>query len=119
MGYKVTRPCRVCGRLFVPCQDCGGSAFRWRAFACSPECAKRYFAAVEDARRGQDAGLAPGSGIRGAGKPPAGGSEYGGSGNAGAARDVSRKGRSGTRARNGARRAAGGAGKSAETERIG
>lgn len=37
-------PCRVCGKLFVPCTYCQTHAdvFRWRNFACSKECAIKY-----------------------------------------------------------------------------
>ena len=37
-------PCRVCGKLFVPCAYCQSHAdtFRWRNFACSRECATKY-----------------------------------------------------------------------------
>lgn len=37
-------PCRVCGKLFVPCAYCQSHAdtFRWRNFACSKECAIKY-----------------------------------------------------------------------------
>lgn len=37
-------PCRVCGKLFEPCAYCQTNAdvFRWRNFACSRECAKKY-----------------------------------------------------------------------------
>ncbi len=37
-------PCRVCGKLFVPCAFCQShqGTFRWRNFACSIECAKEY-----------------------------------------------------------------------------
>lgn len=52
MGYKVQIPCKGCGKMFTPCANCvnDNSAFHWRAIACSPECAKKYFKAVEDAR---------------------------------------------------------------------
>ena len=37
-------PCRVCGKLFEPCAYCQdhSDVFRWRNFACSRECAKKY-----------------------------------------------------------------------------
>jgi hypothetical protein len=37
-------PCRVCGKLFTPCAYCQSNAdeFRWRNFACSMKCAKKY-----------------------------------------------------------------------------
>ena len=47
---KKTIPCRVCGKQFEPCAYCqkNGDIFRWRNFACSLECAKKYVAeAVE------------------------------------------------------------------------
>lgn len=52
MGYKVQIPCKGCGKMFTPCANCvnDNSAFHWRAIACSPECAKKYFKAVEEAR---------------------------------------------------------------------
>lgn len=52
MGYKVQIPCKGCGKMFTPCVNCvnDNSAFHWRAIACSPECAKKYFKAVEEAR---------------------------------------------------------------------
>ena len=39
-------PCRVCGKLFTPCAYCQTHAdvFRWRNFACSIECARKYVA---------------------------------------------------------------------------
>lgn len=53
MGYKVQIPCKSCGKMFTPCANCvnDNSAFHWRAIACSPECAKKYFKAVEEARK--------------------------------------------------------------------
>ena len=43
---KKTIPCRVCGKQFEPCAFCqkNGDTFRWRNFACSLECAKKYVA---------------------------------------------------------------------------
>lgn len=37
-------PCRVCDKLFEPCSYCQSheDVFRWRNFACSRECAKKY-----------------------------------------------------------------------------
>lgn len=37
-------PCRVCGKMFKPCFYCQehSDIFRWRNFACSLECAKKY-----------------------------------------------------------------------------
>lgn len=44
MSSKKKIPCRVCGKLFVPCSYCQSHAdvFRWRNFACSIECATIY-----------------------------------------------------------------------------
>lgn len=44
MAEKKKIPCRVCGKLFVPCAYCQEHAdvFRWRNFACSRECAYKY-----------------------------------------------------------------------------
>ena len=44
MAEKKKIPCRVCGKLFVPCAYCQEHAdvFRWRNFACSRECATKY-----------------------------------------------------------------------------
>ena len=44
MEKKKKIPCRVCGKLFTPCAYCQSHAdvFRWRNFACSEECAKKY-----------------------------------------------------------------------------
>lgn len=43
---KKTISCRVCGKQFEPCAYCqkNGDIFRWRNFACSLECAKKYVA---------------------------------------------------------------------------
>lgn len=37
-------PCRVCGKMFIPCSYCQEhmDIFRWRNFACSKECAVEY-----------------------------------------------------------------------------
>lgn len=47
MSKKKKIPCRVCGKLFVPCAYCQSNtdAFRWRNFACSMKCARKY---IED-----------------------------------------------------------------------
>lgn len=47
MDKKPKIPCRVCGKLYTPCSYCQQNmgAFRWRNFACSYECAKKY---IED-----------------------------------------------------------------------
>lgn len=44
MSEKKNIPCRVCGKLFTPCAYCQSNtdAFRWRNFACSMKCAKKY-----------------------------------------------------------------------------
>jgi len=44
MTEKKKIPCRVCGKLFVPCAFCQthDDVFRWRNFACSRECATKY-----------------------------------------------------------------------------
>ena len=44
MENKKRIPCRVCGKLFTPCSYCEthSDVFRWRNFACSIECAKKY-----------------------------------------------------------------------------
>lgn len=44
MTNKKMIPCRVCGKMFEPCSYCQShvDVFRWRNFACSPECAKKY-----------------------------------------------------------------------------
>lgn len=52
MADKVQKPCKTCGRMFTPCADCANdlSMFRWKRVACSRECAKKYFAKIEDSR---------------------------------------------------------------------
>ena len=44
MSEKKKIPCRVCGKLFTPCAYCQSNTgeFRWRNFACSMKCAKKY-----------------------------------------------------------------------------
>lgn len=44
MLNKKMLPCRVCGKFFEPCATCQthNNMFRWRNFACSKECAKKY-----------------------------------------------------------------------------
>lgn len=44
MTNKKMIPCRVCGKMFEPCSYCQShvDVFRWRNFACSLECAKKY-----------------------------------------------------------------------------
>lgn len=46
MAEKKKIVCRVCGKLFVPCSHCQSTTdeFKWRNFACSLECAKKYVA---------------------------------------------------------------------------
>lgn len=53
MGYKVQKPCKVCGKSYTPCYDCENDnvAFHWRTVACSRECAEKYFTMVLEARR--------------------------------------------------------------------
>ena len=50
---KVQKPCKICGKMFTPCADCerDKNMFHWRTVACSPECARTYFAKVEEARK--------------------------------------------------------------------
>lgn len=52
MGYKVQKPCKVCGKLYTPCADCENNkgVFHWRTVACSQECASKYFDMVISAR---------------------------------------------------------------------
>ena len=52
MTGKVQKPCKICGKPFTPCADCENdqTMFRWRRVACSPECAKEYFARVVSTR---------------------------------------------------------------------
>ena len=61
MADKVQKPCRICGKMFTPCADCESvkSMFRWRRVACSPECAREYFAKIEKSRRPEAENLAP------------------------------------------------------------
>ena len=53
MANKVQKPCKICGRMFTPCADCENdkTMFRWKRVACSPECAKEYFAKIEESRQ--------------------------------------------------------------------
>lgn len=53
MSGKVQKPCRICGKMFTPCADCENdkTMFRWKRVACSPECAKEYFAKIEASRQ--------------------------------------------------------------------
>lgn len=54
--------CRVCGKLFTPCAYCVSHAdtFRWRNFACSIECAKKYIKEALDYRESQKHTATPG-----------------------------------------------------------
>lgn len=44
MAEKKKIACRVCGKLFTPCSYCESKndEFKWRNFACSLKCAKKY-----------------------------------------------------------------------------
>lgn len=55
MAGKVQKPCKICGKMFTPCADCenDNTMFRWKRVACSPECAKEYFARIEESRKPQ------------------------------------------------------------------
>lgn len=55
MSEKKKIPCRQCGKLFVPCAYCQSHAdvFRWRNFACSIECAKKYITSAVEYRESQ------------------------------------------------------------------
>ena len=37
-----TKPCKTCGKAFVPCVTHVAGAFNWRTVACSPECGQKY-----------------------------------------------------------------------------
>ena len=47
-----TIPCRVCGKMFVPCNKTSGvlGAFNYHEVACSPECGAEYLRRVQAAR---------------------------------------------------------------------
>ena len=49
---KRTVSCRVCGKLFVPCNKSSASlgAFNYHSIACSPECGAEYLRRVQAAR---------------------------------------------------------------------
>lgn len=51
-----TIPCRVCGKMFVPCNKPSAviGAFNYRSLACSPECGAEYLRRVQTARQGSD-----------------------------------------------------------------
>lgn len=53
MAKKIQKACRICGKMFTPCADCEAdkTMFRWKRAACSPECAKEYFAKIEESRK--------------------------------------------------------------------
>lgn len=53
MSGKVQKPCKICGKMFTPCADCENdkTMFRWKRVACSPECARKYFAKIEISRK--------------------------------------------------------------------
>lgn len=46
-------PCRVCGKMFVPCNKTSSAlgAFNYREVACSPECGAEYLRRVQAARQ--------------------------------------------------------------------
>lgn len=48
-----TIPCRVCGKMFTPCNKTSGAlgAFNYREVACSPECGAEYLRRVQVARQ--------------------------------------------------------------------
>lgn len=50
---KRTVACRVCGKLFVPCNKSSASlgAFNYHSIACSPECGAEYLRRVQEARK--------------------------------------------------------------------
>ena len=52
MAYKIQKPCKVCGKMYTPCNDCenDNSVFHWRTVACSIACASKYFEMVSNAR---------------------------------------------------------------------
>lgn len=51
-----TIPCRVCGKMFVPCNKPSAviGAFNYRSIACSPECGTEYLRRVQAARQKSD-----------------------------------------------------------------
>lgn len=55
MANKIQKPCRICGKMFTPCADCENdkTMFRWKRFTCSLECAKEYFAKIDESRNPQ------------------------------------------------------------------
>lgn len=55
MASKIQKPCRICGKMFTPCADCENdkTMFRWKRFTCSLDCAKKYFAKIDESRKSQ------------------------------------------------------------------
>lgn len=49
---KVQKRCRICGKLYTPCNDCENDkqVFRWRNVACSQKCAQEYFRRIDISR---------------------------------------------------------------------
>ena len=45
-----TKPCRVCGKEFVPCSTYIAGTFNWRTVACSPECGQKYLFKIMESR---------------------------------------------------------------------
>lgn len=39
---KDTKPCKICGKPFIPCLTQLPSGFNWRTVSCSPECGQIY-----------------------------------------------------------------------------
>lgn len=48
---KVMKKCKACGKMYQACATPSFGTFRWRDVACSLECAEKWFAQVEEARR--------------------------------------------------------------------
>lgn len=48
-----TIPCRVCGKMFTPCNKTSSAlgAFNYREVACSPQCGAEYLRRVQAARQ--------------------------------------------------------------------
>ncbi|WP_369297170.1 hypothetical protein [uncultured Neglectibacter sp.] len=51
-------PCKVCGKLFTPCNKTSRELgmFNWREVACSPQCGMEYLEQVTAARSQKDGG---------------------------------------------------------------
>ena len=49
---KRTIACRVCGKLFIPCNKSSAiiGAFNYHSITCSPECGVEYLHRVQEAR---------------------------------------------------------------------